>query len=261
MTTPALAKTIDGKRRYPWPPTEPYEFVADNVTGLLSDGLPAPALAHWMTREAIKRCRKLHDMLPRMTEREAVQFFSRSSDRIRDAKASVGTIVHTAIEAHTEGRQPRNLGEKEQGYFDAALRFLEERQPRVEMAERTVFSRRHHYAGTFDQIAHIDGELCLVDFKTGGIYEKHVLQLAAYAFADFIGDVNGVETPLPEVRRGCLVQLKDDGTYRLFRPALTEAIFARFLAVRDVATWIRSEGKAALGLPERRASKQIREAA
>ena len=50
--------------------------------------------------------------------------------------------------------------------------------------EFKIFSRKHMYAGTCDLDAVIDGERCIVDFKTSsGIYPEMLLQTAAYQFA------------------------------------------------------------------------------
>jgi hypothetical protein len=56
-----------------------------------------------------------------------------------------------------------------------------------------VFSRRHGYAGALDCLgrSHADGRLVVVDFKTsGGVYNGHGLQLAAYvnAVREMYGD-------------------------------------------------------------------------
>lgn len=51
-------------------------------------------------------------------------------------------------------------------------------------SEKKVYSRKHHFAGTADAAAIIDGKLYLIDFKTSKrIYMDYFLQLAAYAKA------------------------------------------------------------------------------
>ena len=64
------------------------------------------------------------------------------------------------------------------------------------------------YGGTCDLIAELDGEVWLLDWKTGSsvatpdgtVYRDHRLQLAAYANAEFIARVNDPER-LPAARR------------------------------------------------------------
>ena len=52
-------------------------------------------------------------------------------------------------------------------------------------SERMVYSRTHHYIGTMDIEAIIDGKLALVDLKSSnGLYNAVRMQTAAYAMAD-----------------------------------------------------------------------------
>ena len=58
--------------------------------------------------------------------------------------------------------------------------------------EEKVYNRGHKYAGTVDATATVNGEYCVIDFKTSGaIYAPYYLQCAAYAKA--IEDIRGKE--------------------------------------------------------------------
>jgi genome maintenance exonuclease 1 len=58
--------------------------------------------------------------------------------------------------------------------------------------EEKVYHRGHKYAGTVDATATVNGEYCVIDFKTSGaIYAPYHLQCAAYAKA--IEDIRGKE--------------------------------------------------------------------
>ena len=51
-------------------------------------------------------------------------------------------------------------------------------------SEEQVASLLHNYAGTLDLYAEVDGELCVVDYKTGKrVYEESFLQNCAYRMA------------------------------------------------------------------------------
>ena len=57
------------------------------------------------------------------------------------------------------------------------------------LVEKQVFSPSQGYAGSFDLIARKDGEVTLIDLKTGGsLYLDNALQLAGYVLADFVGE-------------------------------------------------------------------------
>ena len=66
--------------------------------------------------------------------------------------------------------------------------------------EEKVYHRGHKYAGTVDATAVINGEYCVIDFKTSGaIYSAYHLQCAAYAKA--IEDMRGKEVEKAYVLR------------------------------------------------------------
>ena len=54
-------------------------------------------------------------------------------------------------------------------------------EPRPMALENVVYSRKLGCAGTFDALMEIDGKRVIVDYKTGGVYDDHAIQLAAYA--------------------------------------------------------------------------------
>ena len=54
-------------------------------------------------------------------------------------------------------------------------------EPRPVALENVVYSRKLGCAGTFDAVMERDGKLVIVDYKTGGVYDDHAIQLAAYA--------------------------------------------------------------------------------
>jgi hypothetical protein len=81
------------------------------------------------------------------------------------------------------------------------------------LTERPCASRKWQYAGTFDGILHIGGQLLLVDWKTAkAVYGDNALQLAAYANAEFYLDDDGEEQPMPPVDGLAVVHIRADGT-------------------------------------------------
>ena len=79
------------------------------------------------------------------------------------------------------------------------------------------------YGGTLDLIAELDGEVWLLDWKTGKsvaspageVYRDHRLQLAAYEHAEFIAKPGDPERyPIPAITRHGIVHVTDSGTVK-----------------------------------------------
>ena len=94
------------------------------------------------------------------------------------------------------------------------------------------------YGGTLDLIAELDGEVWLLDWKTGksvawpdgSVYADHRLQLAAYAHARFIARIGDpARYPLPPVTRFGIVHVTDGGT-RVYEADVTERDWIAFRA-------------------------------
>lgn len=120
---------------------------------------------------------------------------------VRDEAAEIGTYVHDWAEefarAKMKGNEAPSLPNKPEEvdkkdweeriypqivagiegfvdwYHDHNVKFLE--------VESIVYSIEDNYWGRFDAIAEVDGEICLIDYKTSkGIYLSHKLQTSGY---------------------------------------------------------------------------------
>ncbi len=107
----------------------------------------------------------------------------------RDEAAESGTLAHSMVETHIKGKDilPLREGvlqatwEEAEAAFNAYLSW--ERMTKLEIVEQEMplVSAEHRYGGCPDAIGKIDGELCLVDWKTSsGVYTDYLIQLAAY---------------------------------------------------------------------------------
>lgn len=65
-------------------------------------------------------------------------------------------------------------------YVNGWENWMDKVEPEVLESEYFVISKKHGYAGTADLICNIDGELWIVDYKTGNKSISHGVQLAAY---------------------------------------------------------------------------------
>ena len=103
--------------------------------------------------------------------------------RVLEEKALFGTHIHEAIEAYERGEEP-HLTDMEWVTFRQYLKVKEEYQiTPLEMEEIVHYEGR--YAGRLDMIALVDGEFCLIDFKTTSKLDIESLewQLGMYSLA------------------------------------------------------------------------------
>lgn len=237
MSLTAPFRRIDSGRGHRY--VDAHGIKVPGVTTLLSGGLPKPALTNWAARTAaefaVDNWETLADEKPSVRLAK-IKGAPRAS---RDAAALRGTKLHHAAELlQTTGSadvEPEQLP-----LVESYLRFVEEWQPEILHTEAAVYSVRHGYAGTLDQIADlIDGQRWLLDLKTSkGVYGDMALQLAAYRYADRIHWVNddGVpcDFPMPEVDAVGIVHVRADG-YDLVPLIAGPAQFRAFLYVAQVA--------------------------
>lgn len=114
--------------------------------------------------------------------------------------ADAGTIGHYLIDCEIRGIKPE-ISQFQKELLDKAetayLNFLEWQKVvsfKSIITEIHLVSEKYQYGATPDCIAEISGKLCLLDWKTGnGVYEDHIIQLAAYRQA---WEENKPELPL-----------------------------------------------------------------
>lgn len=98
--------------------------------------------------------------------------------------ATTGVGVHEALESwFATGKLPEGIDDREVPYVEQAVRWAEEWNPRPVHMEPEVYAESG-YAGSIDGLFDIGGQLVLIDYKTGGVFESAAMQLAAYAHAD-----------------------------------------------------------------------------
>ena len=92
-------------------------------------------------------------------------------------------------------------------------------------SEEKLFHRKYRYAGTVDARAIINGEYCVIDWKTSkAVYPEYHLQVAAYAKA--VEDIHGIPVDATYILR-CD---KATGRFEAVRSTAIEENFQAFLA-------------------------------
>jgi hypothetical protein len=255
--TPSTAVGLvrDARHRYSWNGGPLYP----SVTTILAIK-DKPALVGWAKREtaacAVRNLEVLERMVRSGGAQAAVDWLKRIPDYARDASANLGSAVHAAAEAIARG-EPVPLAE-EVGPFIAAYRrdFLETFSPRFIAVEAMVCSPRYEYGGTADAFAEIDGEIWLLDYKTGaGVYPDTALQLAGLARAQFIGyPGDPVQYPVPFAARFGVLHIRPEGA-RLLPVVVNRETVSAFLDARRLFAWDQGPAKTVIGEPiERTAS-------
>lgn len=155
------------------------------------------------------------------------------------AKRDRGTRVHASCETWLRGEDAEVLDE-DALYVDGLDAFFKEKNPYPIEIERIVLSELG-YGGRFDFIAEFEGQITLVDVKTGRNYFiEHTLQLSAYRFADGMavyGDDGSLVRldPLPHIDRAGCLYLDGNGSYEFREYPADEdafALFSHLLAVK-----------------------------
>ena len=129
-----------------------------------------------------------------------------------------GTQVHEYCQLIDYGIEPDSLEVEPElaGYVLAYMRFLRDYKPEWDMIEQPLVSTAEKYAGTLDRFGKIDGRPWLVDLKTTAQPKRPTLISWA---CQLVGYGQMLEC---DIYRFVDLQLKKDGTYRLFDAGETE---------------------------------------
>ena len=109
------------------------------------------------------------------------------SSKFVDEAASIGTLAHAMImeelggvTAHRSDFSADQIVRASHGVL-VFRKWLEGHDLKPMLLEQPLVSDEHHYGGTIDILANLDGEPTLIDLKTSsGIYEEHIFQVGAY---------------------------------------------------------------------------------
>jgi len=176
---------------------------APSVTTIL-DSIAKPALVPWAANEGAKF------FISHAHEDMKIEDMAKG---IRGAyRTSSGSALNIGMEVHKwceeailwklgKGEAPQSLTRTEsKNAINAFREWTKVNDVEWLTVEEKVYHRGHKYAGTVDATAVINGEYCVIDFKTSGaIYSAYHLQCAAYAKA--IEDMRGKEVEKAYVLR------------------------------------------------------------
>ena len=138
-------------------------------------------------------------------------------DYKKDSKeaADAGTIAHAMIEANLKQKTfdssiyPKELVSKAETAYLNFLEWKERNHVKPIAIEPHLVSEKYQFGATPDYIGLINDKPSLLDWKSGGVYEDHLIQIAAYKVA------------WEENHPDCLL----DGGFNLIRFSKDEAAF------------------------------------
>ncbi len=200
------------------------------ITNLKDKSSP---LMKWAVNCAISICRE--KVLPDQIHgqqfledvwKEATENYS----TVRKKAADVGTQVHYSLERYfkdpPEVFAPPLAGTPVRARFDEAIKWFNARPIKNICTESVVYSRKHNYIGTLDNLSKVSNVLTLVDFKAAkSVYSTYIFQAAAYIMAH-------AEETGEKAEQIYILQIGEEKTipYR-YGPAEIETAFEGFLGL------------------------------
>ena len=155
---------------------------------------------------------------------------SKSHDAI-----NIGNITHNwveeAINWKLEGGEIPKMPKQEEAVnsIEAFKDWVSQNVVEWKSSEEKLFNRKYRYAGTVDARAIINGEYCVIDWKTSKrVYPEYYLQVAAYAKA--VEDMHGIPVDATYILR-CD---KASGKFEAVRSTEIEENFQAFLAAKTL---------------------------
>lgn len=250
MTTPRINTVKRGGSRFYVHPDH-----GEKVPGVTSvvSMLPKPFLPRWAAKSTAEwTVDNLGAVISvALNDRQgAVDLMKGAPWRDTKQAADAGTAVHDLYERLGNGENVGRVHPDLKPYVQHFNEFVEEFQPEFVHQEETVWSDTHAYAGSFDLLASIDGDLVWIDYKTtrSGVYPEVALQLAAYAHADVILQPDGSTIPLPKADQGAVLHVRPEG-WQVIPVYIGPEVFEVFLHLREVFEFDRDLKDRVLGNP------------
>ena len=150
-----------------------------------------------------------------------------------------------ALRASESDPKAWQVPESTQPYLDGFKAFSDRYSRSSFVSSENAVWSLNGYGGTYDLLMMIDGELWLIDIKTGkGIdYPEYRLQLAGYRWADsIIIPGNPTAYDMPNIERTGILHLRPDAGYKdgycLYDiPTTYESDYLTFLGLLEAYKW------------------------
>lgn len=105
------------------------------------------------------------------------------AEAIKNKSAEEGTLLHETVEGILKGEESP-IPDSVTPAVKAFLNFKNQNEIIPHKIEERIVSKKHHYAGTMDCLAELNGQLGVLDIKTSmAIYRDYGIQTSAYVEA------------------------------------------------------------------------------
>jgi len=108
------------------------------------------------------------------------------STKYRDDKGDIGTLAHAMVLADLKGEPvdtsdySKEQIEQAENSFLSWLKWRKGKDIKPILLETPLISEPQQFGGTPDFLGHLDGNIVLMDYKTGGIYKEAYIQACSY---------------------------------------------------------------------------------
>src|SRR3989344_1766231 len=144
-----------------------------SATGYEIDGIWYPRVTSIVSIKAKPALYKYYANLPNFA----------AGEEIKNKSAEEGTLLHEAVESILKNEQPP-IPDSVTPAVTAFLDFKKQNEIIPHQIETRVISKKHHYAGTLDCLAELNGQLGVLDIKAScAIYRDYGIQTSAYVEA------------------------------------------------------------------------------
>ncbi len=138
------------------------------ITGIVDKSGP---LMWWAVGECVKYVQNNHPILHDSTDEVVMEQFwhdaHRAHQRTSRTAASIGTLAHEWIHKYLDGKTPKfPKNEKLRTTIRSFLKWHTDHELEPYETEFKVYSKEHQFAGTCDFDGMVNGERCILDWKT-----------------------------------------------------------------------------------------------
>lgn len=225
-------------------------FEHPSVTSILKAlGGKGDALLDWAARQSLGRLQDIvgDASLSPKDLAQACQLAERSWRDARQTAADIGSAVHAALEAFLSGQEPTPAPMPTEWENRAVANAVAAGRAilgkhRIEPigVEMRLWSPEHGFIGTCDVMAKVDGQLTVIDYKTGKSAEYLEYRLQTSAYAQAYAAATGQPVDLRWVLR-----VGKDGTLKQSRYTAQQqpADFETFKHIHATWRWLQSEDR------------------
>lgn len=215
---------------------------AEATLGLLKD--PVDVSAHLTDTEYhFKAYPALTAVLESVGPEGFVKAVTSRSGWKRDEAANIGTEIHGIADRIVKGEDTGFVSPVVLERAQLYAKWWEASGWKLRLSEAFVVHPDAGYGGTFDLLAYDrDGRTVLADVKTGkGVYREVVLQLTAYAVAQYVSPMGSPTVfPMPQVDRYVVLHVTSKGVREVELPPIGDLEKFAWLACLDLWRWSES---------------------